>query len=121
MAASDVVVLQLLLRGQLLERVLADRRQHPEPRSVPLQQAVVEQRRDAVERRVAHRDGGLEREAAAEDGQLREQGPLVGAEQVVAPGDRVAERAVPLGQVAGAAAEQVEALVEQREHRIRRQ
>src|SRR4029450_11728333 len=118
-AAPDGV--GLLLRGQPLARILADRLPHLEPRGVALEEAVVKQRRDPVERGVAHRDRGLEREAAAEDGQLRKECLLVGPEEVVAPGDRLAERAVPLREVPSAAAEQVEALVEQGEHRVRRQ
>ena len=112
--------LGILVRLELLERVLADRLQHPEPLAVPLQQAVVDERRDAVEGRVAHGDRGLQGEASA-DGQPSEELLLLGAQEVVAPGIRVAQRSVALGEVAGAAAEQVEPLVEQREHRLRGQ
>ncbi len=51
----------------------------------------------------------------------RKQALLCRIEQVVAPLDRGAQRALPLGQVAGAAGEQVEALAEPRQDRLRRQ
>ncbi len=79
------------------------------------------QRRDPVERRVAHRDRRFEREPSAEDSEPGEELLLVRAEQVVAPGDRVAERPVPVGKVAGPTAEELEPLVEEREHRLGRQ
>ena len=77
---------------QPLQRELADRLQHPEARlagparSLRPQQALVDQRRDAVEdveaearpRAAADRLGRLQREAAGEDGQPAEERLLVG-------------------------------------------
>ena len=54
-----------------------------------------------------------------EDGEAREERLLVGAEQVVAPVDRRAERLLARGQVARAAGEEVEALLEPGEQRLR--
>ena len=94
-----------------------------------LQQALVDERRDAVEDGDGKAEGGrraivvysssvcpsardgfgcLQGEAAGEDGQPAEEGLFVGGEQVVAPGDRVAHGALPRGQVAGAAGQQAQ-------------
>ena len=101
--------------------ILPDRLQHREARlavrAVLLpQQALVDQRRDAVEDvqaevaiRVADRLGRLERAASDEDREATEEALLLIVEQVVAPGDRVAERPLTLGQVAGAAGQQRQA------------
>ncbi len=64
---------------------------------------------------VDHREGGLEREAAAEDRALGERLLLPGLEQVPRPGHGRAQRRVPGGGVAGAGDEQVEAAGEERE------
>ena len=113
---------------QALERVRADRLQHREARlAVGLfllaEQAVVDQRREPGEDVLAAADGlgGVERAAAGEDGEAREERLLVRAEQVVAPVDRRAERLLAGGQVARAAGEEVEALLEPREQRLRRE
>src|SRR5205085_10632099 len=114
------------------ERVLANRREQPEPRlsvaAVPLaDEALVDERRDRVERPAdrlvvrAHRVCDLERAAAAEDAEPREQ-PLLGrVEQVVAPLDRRSQRPLPLGEVARAAGEETEALAESGEDRLGRE
>ena len=65
--------------------------------------------------------GRGERAAAGEDGEAREERLLVGAEQVVAPVDRRAERLLAGGQVARAAGEEVEALLEPGEQRLGRE
>ena len=113
-SSPDLVGLAACLES--LERVRADRLEHREARlAVGLlllaEQAVVDQRRQARQEPVAAADrlGGLERAAADEDGEAREQRLLVGAEQLVAPVDRRAQRLLALGQVARAAGEELEA------------
>ena len=124
--APDLV--GLAARLEPLERVGADRLQHREARlAVGLlllaEQAVVDQRREAGQdaRAAADRLGGLERAAADEDGEPREERLLVRPEQRVAPVDRRAQRLLARGQVARAAGEQVEALLEPGEQRLRRE
>ena len=56
--------------------------------------------------------GGLERPAAAKDGQPGEQALLVVGQQLVAPLDRGAQRPLALGGVAGAAGEERQPLLE---------
>ena len=94
------------------------------------QQALVEQRRQQIERLdLVGAVGGVEAhgqhrrraEGAAEDAQPPEQPALRLAQQVVAPVERRAQRAVAVGQVGGAAGEQAEAVVEPAQHRLRRQ
>ena len=62
--------------------------------------------------------GRLERAAAGEDGEAGEEALLLGAEQVVRPVDRGTQGALPLGQVAGAAGEEREPLLEPLEQRV---
>jgi hypothetical protein len=96
-AASDVVVLQLLLRGLLLERVLADRRQHLEPgpsRSSRLSSSSVAPRAMRYTATADSRVKPPPRRTAA-----KRLFRLVRAGR--SSGDRVAERTVPLGEVPG--------------------
>jgi hypothetical protein len=104
-------VLPLLAALHLLQRVLADRLQHPESRLFLrllhrhkglLHQAAVEFQDLPGNRSVPRADrlGRLKRPAAGEDGQPPEEGLLARAEQVVAPGERVAHGALAAGQVA---------------------
>ena len=103
---------QLVALARLLEplgRILADRLQHPEAFARVAEEALVDERLERVQ--VGLRDllSGLERAAAAEDRESREQVSFPVVEQVVAPGDRRAQR--PLAGIGIAAAlEQVEAL-----------
>ena len=80
--------------GQPLERVLADRLQHPEARlaaghRLGPEQVVVQERLDAVDDVELELSGdglgALEREAADEDGKAREERLLLRGEEVVAP------------------------------------
>src|SRR3712207_3250851 len=92
---------QRVLSGlrQQIDGVLADRLEHDEARldtspRLVADQAVVEQRRERyqdVEAFAADRLGGLEREAAAEDGDPSEQPLPVVIEKLVAPLDRIAK------------------------------
>ena len=117
---SSVQSIGLVVLGELLERVDANRLQHAEPAADALQQALVEERAGAVERRVADADGGLERAAAGKDREVREQALLLGLQEVVAPGDRVAKRLVTGRFVTRSMAQEVESLVEPIEHLLGR-
>ena len=54
----------------------------------------------------------FEGEAAGKDREGLEEPLLVGRQEVVAPGDRVAQRALPVGEIAGAAREDIEPAIE---------
>lgn len=113
---------------QALERELADRLQHEEAR-LPLdaldrpQQALGDERVEPVQDHVRGLDtdegalGRVEREPADEDRRARQQGLLGRREQAVAPVDRAAQGPLAVGEIAGAAREQVEPLVKPREQR----
>ena len=74
-----------------------------------LQQAVVGERGDPVERiRAADQLGRLEREAAGEDAEPREQPLRLGVEQLVAPADRAAQRLLARRRVARTGGQQVQ-------------
>ena len=116
---------------ELLQGELADRLQHPEAR-LPLStlglanEALVDERgeRGKNVEPVAGCISGLgrlQRPAAGEDRQPAKQRLLAGREQVVAPGDGVAQRLLARGQVAGAAGQQRQAPVQPRQQRRRRQ
>src|SRR4029077_6420904 len=83
-------------------------------------QALVEQRRQRVELCLADRFRRLERAAAAEHSELREQAPLVVVQQVVRPRDRRPQRGVALVGVPGSL-EQVEPAAEALEQELRRE
>ena len=116
---------------QPLERVLADRLQHPEAwlaggHRLRPQQVVVQQRLDAgddVELEVAgNRLRAVEGEAPDEDAEAREERLLLRAEEVVAPFDRGAQRPVPLGQAgAGLGLQELEPPFEPLENVVRRE
>ena len=107
-------------RARLLARELADRLEHREPLAAAAQQAVVDERRERLEHVVAaDRLRGVEREAAGEDREPREEPARVVVEQVDAPLDRRAQRALALGDVARAARQQRQPLLEPREDRGR--
>ena len=93
-----------------------------------LDQALVRQRLEAVddehlERRVRVHDvlGDLGAPAAGEDRTPPEDRLLVGRQEVVAPGDRTTQRPLALRQIAGAAGQDVQALLEPFEDRRRRE
>ena len=70
---------------------------------------------DVVRRQVgggADRGCRLECPAASEYGQSTQEGAIGRIEQVVAPGQRVAQRALTLGQIDGAAAKQAQGAVQ---------
>ena len=97
---------------QALERVGADRLEHPEAIAVGTDEAVLRKRLEREDVDMADRVRGGEREATREDAQASE-GLLSGRiEQLVAPVDRGAKRAMALGEVARAAREQGEAVGE---------
>ena len=107
-------VLELAALGEPLERVLANRLEHLEPRLALgalglADEPVVDERGDAVqhlaelepERRSGDGLGGLERGPADEDAEAREERLALVVEQVVAPLDRVAERLLPAAAASG--------------------
>ena len=98
---------------QPLGGVFADRRKEEEAsfRRLP-QEALLDQRAQSVEVGVANLLGRVDVEAPGEDRQPAEQLLLVVGEKVVAPVDRRAERSLPFGRVAGAAAEEGQALLQ---------
>ena len=107
MAAAHGLAVAAL--GEPLERVLPHRLEHSEAglafgHALGAKQAVVQERLDPVDHvqvEVAgHGRGTVEREAADEHAEAREERLLVGREEVVAPVDRGAKRPVPLGQTA---------------------
>ena len=94
---------------ELLPGVLAQGREHRQAQSVRgvalPDEALLDQRFDRVEARVAHRLGRLGATAAGEDGEPREDRPLVRVEQLVTPVDRRPQRLLALREVARAADE----------------
>ncbi len=116
MAAAHLLAVSAL--GQPLERVLADRLQHPEAgltarHRLGPEQVVVQERLhavDDVELEVSgDRLGAFEGEAADEDGEAREERLLLCREEVVAPLRRGTQRPVPLGHAgAGRGLQEVE-------------
>ena len=105
-------VVELAVRLEPFERVLPDRLEQAEARlavgAVGLaDEALVDERREALEHlaqvRLVAADGvgDLQRAAAGEDSEPRQQSLLGRLEQVVAPVDRIAERALPRRQIVG--------------------
>ena len=116
---------------QSFGRVLADRLEHPEAwlaggHVLRPEQAVVEQRfdtRDHVDLEVTgDRSSTVQREAADEDAEAREESLLLRAEEVVTPLDRGAQRPVPPGQAcAGLGPQDLEPYAETPEDLLRRE
>ena len=80
-AASELIGLGPLYEA--IERVLADRLQHPEAVASVAKEALVDERLEDVEVGVAHVFGRLQGAAAGEDGQPGEQPLLLAGEEVV--------------------------------------
>ena len=117
---------------QLLRRVGPNRVQHLEPRVAVRvdgpDQALVREGDQAVDDvhpelggRPAHRLGCSKVDAALEDRDPVQQSPVALVEQVVAPGDRTAERLLPLGQVPRAGGEERELVLEPSAQGVRRE
>ena len=107
---------------QSLEGVLAHRVEHGEAwlgvaAHQLAQQAVVDEGGERVQRGAADRFGGIQRAAAREHRQPGEQRPLTGPEQLVAPVDGGAQRVLTCGGVASAGRQQIQAVLQPREHR----
>src|SRR4051794_17190784 len=92
-----------------LDGVLANRLEHPEAALGVPDEALLDQRLERVQVGPGDIFGGLDRAAAGEDAERGEEPLLVGRQEVVAPGDRRAERLLARVGVA-AAAEEVETL-----------
>ena len=125
-------LLELALGLETFERILTDRLEQTEARlavgAVRLaDEALVDERGETLEHLpevhlvAADGVGDLQRATAREDTEPRQQGLLGRLEQVVAPVDRVAERALPCRQVVRAAGEEVEPLLEPPQDRLRRE
>ncbi len=121
----------LAARGQPLQPELPHRLEHA---VAPLDiRSLVEAHEAAVNQRghplknaravaaAAHRLCPVQRPAADEDREALEEVLLLGGEQIMAPGDRVPHRALPLRRVPGAAGEQLKPLLQPGEHRLERQ
>jgi hypothetical protein len=80
--------------------VLADRLEHRKALRVPADEALVEQGSERVELGLADSLGRVQREAAGEHTEPSEELLLSARAELVAPLDRRAQRALPLGQVA---------------------
>src|SRR5262245_16392284 len=116
------------LRGEL-----PDRLEEREPRGLAVEvlradEALIGERREAVEHvdaEVLRRPGGRLRrhgvEAATEHGEPIEQPARARVEELVAPGDRAAQRLLPLRQIAGAGRKEAELALESREDRVWRE
>ena len=129
-AALDLGLLAAL--GEVLGGELVDRVELAEAADafdlLGLDEALVGQRHDPVEHvaadlvgRPADRLGRLDVEAAGERGQPPQEPPLALAQQVVAPGDRAAQRLLALGQVARSRGQHAELLLEAAQDRVGRQ
>ena len=103
--------------AQPLAGELVDGLEHPEPLSRAHDERAVDERLELVEHVARHRLRALQRPAAGEHGELREQRSLALLEQVVAPLDRGAQGALPRGRVARPAGQQVEPAPEPLEDR----
>ena len=126
-ARAGVLVLAGL--GQAFERELAHGLEQVKARDPVLlaagEEALVGQRRQAVQRVDAgvrgDLGGRLLGEAAREHAEPSEERLLVGPQQIVAPGERGAQRLLAGGQIAPLAREQGQRSIEARQHRLRRQ
>src|SRR2546425_4066755 len=79
-----------------LGRVFADRLQHPEPVIYASQKALLDERLQSIEIGIGDLLSRLERAAAAEDRKPTKEALLVTRQQLVAPFDRRAQRALAL-------------------------
>jgi hypothetical protein len=105
---------------EALERVLADRVQHPQAPAAPAaEEALDEERLERVEVCAADCLRGLRRKASSEDGQAAEQLLLVSLEKLVAPLDSRAQRTLALRGVAQARREERQPPLEPREKLVR--
>ena len=128
---------QLTAGLQLLKGVLPDRLQHREARLalgglLRAEEALFDQRAHAIEDvgfrilgvgegRVVHSFPSTEGESADEDRQATEQSLLGLGQEVVAPGDRGAERLLTDGNVPGATGQKLEAMLQPSAQRLRSQ
>ena len=103
-------------------RKFSNRLEHEEPAFARLpQQALVDERREAVEVDLDNRFGCLEREAAGKDRHAGELRPFGLVEQLMAPFDRRAERPLSLRRVARPSRQELEPAPESTEDLGRRQ
>ncbi len=113
LGVSPTEIVRLAGFVELLACVLANRLEHEEAVVADgLEQAQVDERGESIELGVADLLRGGERGAAREDGESGEELLACRVEEVVAPLDRRAERALALRRVAGAAGQQGKSRVE---------
>ena len=106
---------------ELFGRELANRLEHPVAVAGAAEEALVDQRGDRVDVGAADLLGGLQRATAGEHGQAGEEVLLCRRQEVVAPGDRRAQRPLPLRCRARAAGKQRQPLLESFEQDRRRE
>ena len=118
---------RLAPQPELLAGELPDRLQHPEARLAVRGDVVAQQALAASDSSPsstgdpaggAHRVGRLDVEAAVEDRQAGEQPPLALAQEIVAPGDRPAQRPVPHRQVSRPLHQEDQALLQPGQQRL---
>src|SRR5262245_38237766 len=108
-----------LMLGEALACELADRLQHREPAVSLADEALVDERRERVQVAVTDLLGRIESPAAGEDAQACHEVLFMRLEEVVAPLDRGAQRALPLWEIPRSAGEQRQRLLEPLEEHIR--
>ena len=124
--------LRLVACGELLERVVADRDEHPESRlALDLElpdEAVIDQLRDPVQHRPpdltvrsAHRLELVEPGASDEDAAPPEEPLQAIIEKVVAPADRSPKRPLTVGTIRRTRGQKIQTLPQPRQHRLRRE
>ena len=103
---------------ELLQRVLADGLEHQQAgvgaRAVAAHELLVDQPFECIEVGAGHPLGRLDRRASSEDGEAPERLCLGLAEEPVAPIDRGAQRALPVGRVERTGAEDIQRLAQAR-------
>src|SRR5215475_631720 len=121
-ACVPALVLLLASRmRQLLGVILADRRQHAVALALAAKEALVDERLQRVDVRLADFFCRRQGASADKDGEAHEQAVLALVQQVVAPGDRRLERALTLGGVARAAGQQRQPPLQALEQLVRRE
>ena len=106
---------------EALERVLADRLEHREAAVSLANEALVDERGERLQLRIADRLCSLEAPAAGEHRQPGHELLLLRVEQLEAPFDRCAQRLLPLGQVPCPACEERQPLLQPFEQGVGRQ
>jgi hypothetical protein len=107
-----------LVLFQQLERVFADRFEHPIAAPAVAKETLFDERGEGVEVGVADLDRCVERTASCEDSKPCEEPLLISREKLVAPFDRRPQRALALGHIPRAARQKRKARLDQREQLV---